>query len=203
MYFKISDEEIDLFYRKWSDSMAVEYDSNQLLSMYCDLSEAQKEEFLTAIQNGGRVSLVIPDFSEENRDNALVIIQDPAPQNANFTIVSSADDLDGGTWTITFKGETTTALAWDVESFALQIALSSLSNVSDNAIQVQGGPFNDVGFILTFTQEWAETPIPEEDVTADDSLLEGPSDPYTLTVNLLSPGIVGGPKSLGWGQPWD
>jgi hypothetical protein len=62
----------------------------------------------------------------------------------------------GGTFTVTYSGQTTTALAWNVSAADLQLALEALSNVAPGDVLVTG----DVGaWYVTFQGSLAETNV--------------------------------------------
>ena len=50
--------------------------------------------------------------------------------------------VTAGTWTMTFSGQTTSALAWNIDAPALQTAIEALSNITDISIAGAGTPSN-------------------------------------------------------------
>lgn len=61
-------------------------------------------------------------------------------------------DATGGTFTLTFTGQTTTALAFNVSNAALTAALEALSNIAPGDVIVSGGPGD---WIVTFAGAYA------------------------------------------------
>lgn len=56
-------------------------------------------------------------------------------------VVTLTDDTDGGTFTLTFEGDTTSALAWDATSATIQTALEALTSIGAGNVAVAGdGP---------------------------------------------------------------
>lgn len=68
--------------------------------------------------------------------------------------VSIAVDATGGTWRITFQGETTADLAWNITAANLKTALELLPEIDVGDITVTGGPGNAGGttpYVIAFT----------------------------------------------------
>jgi hypothetical protein len=61
----------------------------------------------------------------------------PATSNEIQEIIS---DATGGTFTLTFTGQTTGALAYDISNVALLAALEGLSNIAPGDVAITGGP---------------------------------------------------------------
>jgi flagellar capping protein FliD len=76
------------------------------------------------------------------------------------TLATAPDNVpDGGTFTLTYGGETTAAIAWDANAAAIQAALEALSGVDSGDITVSGaisdgatftfaGTLGDVGLLM-------------------------------------------------------
>ena len=58
---------------------------------------------------------------------------------------------DGGTFTLTYRGETTAAIAWDASAATIQAALEALSSVNSGDITVSGAISNGVTFTFANT----------------------------------------------------
>jgi len=85
----------------------------------------------------------------------------------------------GGTYTLTFDGETTTPLAFDAAAAAIQAALLALDNLDPGSVTVTGtGPYT-----ITFTTGAGNVP----QVLANGSGLTGGTDP-DATVTTATPG---------------
>lgn len=81
------------------------------------------------------------------------------------TLTFSDTTAIGGTWTITFDGQTTGGLAHNADAAAVQTAMALLSNVGSGNIGVAGTVAS--GFTLQFQGALANTDVPE--VTVDSS----------------------------------
>lgn len=90
----------------------------------------------------------------------------------------------GGTFTITFDGETTAAIAYNATAATVQAALEALSNVNPGDITVGGAAG---AWTLTFGGRYAEQSVPQ--VTAASSLTGG-ADP-AVTPSTTTAGVSG------------
>lgn len=59
-------------------------------------------------------------------------------------------DATGGTFTVTYSGQTTAALNWNITAAALQTALAGLSSVGAGHVVVTGGPGATAPLVCTF-----------------------------------------------------
>lgn len=89
----------------------------------------------------------------------------------------------GGTWTLTYDGQTTAPLDFDATNTEVDSALEALSNLEPGDVTVTGGPGPGTPYTVTFT-------IAQGDVaqmTADGSGLTGGVAP-AVTVTTATPG---------------
>lgn len=93
-----------------------------------------------------------------------------------------AVDATAGTFTVTFGGATTAALAFNISAANLQTALEGLSSIGVGNITVSGGPT----YTLTFRNALGSTNVAQ--VTTDASLLTG--NTHTATPNTTTPGVA-------------
>lgn len=82
---------------------------------------------------------------------------------------------DGGTFTLTYKGQTTTAIAWDANAATIQAALETLSSVNSGDITVSGS----ISDGMTFT--FANT-LGDADLMMINSSLTDGGVPVTATI---------------------
>lgn len=61
------------------------------------------------------------------------------------------NDPDGGTFSLTYRGETTAAIAWDASAATIQAALEALSSVNSGDITVSGSIDDGVTFTFAST----------------------------------------------------
>lgn len=102
-----------------------------------------------------------------------------------------------GTITITFDGQTTTALAFNASNAAVLAALESLSNINPGDITVTGGPLPGV-ITLTFTGALAGTNVPE--VTVTPTGLTGGTVAVNTTTQGSAAGVLVGAATDGRGE---
>lgn len=77
----------------------------------------------------------------------------------------------GGTFTLTFDGETTAAIAYNAAASAVQSALEALSNIEPGDVAVTGGPLPDTAVTVTFGGRYLGDNVPQ--MTASGSLTGG------------------------------
>lgn len=90
----------------------------------------------------------------------------------------------GGTFTLTFNGQTTSALAYNAAAATVEAALEALSTIGQGNVQVTGsagGPFT-----VEFIGELADQNVPA--MTADGSSLTGGSSP-AVAVTTAAAGV--------------
>jgi hypothetical protein len=91
--------------------------------------------------------------------------------------------VSGGTFTLTYDGQTTANIAWNANAAAVTSALEALSNIGVGDVSVSGtGPW-----IVTFQGTFAGADV--DLMTADGALLTGPS--HTISVSTLTQGYAG------------
>lgn len=84
-------------------------------------------------------------------DTGKVGVYEPAG-TAEVQLLTPGGTISGGTWTITFNGQTTSALAFNANATTITNALSALSNVGavGGVITATGGPISSGVVTLTF-----------------------------------------------------
>jgi hypothetical protein len=111
------------------------------------------------------------------------IIDDVTAVNEIQTI-DNTGTVSGGNYTITFDGQTTTALNHNANVAAIQAALDALSNVAPGDIVVGGGDLPTTPVTLTFEQAYAGTDVPL--ATVDSTNLTGGG---TYDIVETTPGV--------------
>jgi hypothetical protein len=99
-------------------------------------------------------------------------------------------DADGGTFTLSFGGQTTAPLPHDATAAQVQAALRALSTIGPTGVNCAGGPLGTAPVTVTFVGALAQTNVAE--MTADDALLTG--EGAAATVSTATPGVAGDPK---------
>jgi hypothetical protein len=109
----------------------------------------------------------------------------------------------GGTFTLTYSGQTTSALNWNATATEVQTALLALSNVGAGQLAVTGGPGPGTPFTVTFGGTLAGTNVAA--ITATPSLTGGTTPavgisevtPGSATVySIAVSGSTGGPYTV-------
>lgn len=94
----------------------------------------------------------------------------------------------GGTYTLTFDGETTGTIAWNAAASAVQTALEALSNVNSGDVTCAGGPHPGTPVTVTFAGRFIGKNVPQ--MTAASGSLTGGTTP-TVTVTTTTGGGSG------------
>ncbi len=100
-----------------------------------------------------------------------------------------ANEITGGTFTITYSGQTTAAIAAIASAAEIQAALEALSNVGAGNIHVSGGPIIADDVFLEFTGALGQQNVAQVTVTL--SLTSGGT--AAVTVSTVTGGAVGTP----------
>ncbi len=109
-----------------------------------------------------------------------------ASGTAEVQTLTESGTISGGTFTITFNGQTTAAIASSATASTVQAALEALSNVAPGDIAVTGGPVETTALTLTFYGNLIGNVA---QVTVDTTNLTG-STPG-ITVATATPGVAG------------
>lgn len=99
---------------------------------------------------------------------------------------------DGGTFTLTYAGQTTATIAFDADAAAVDAALTALSNIGATDVAVTG---TNPNFAVEFTSDLAGQPVAA--LTADGSALTGGTDP-DVEVTTDTEGVYPETVELTW-----
>lgn len=91
----------------------------------------------------------------------------------------------GGTYTLTFDGETTAAIAYNAAASAVQTALEALANINSGDVVCAGGPHPGTAVTVTFGGQYLGLNVPQ--MTAASGSLTGGTSP-TVTVTTTTAG---------------
>ncbi|WP_187368118.1 hypothetical protein [Nonomuraea terrae] len=94
----------------------------------------------------------------------------------------------GGTYTLTFDGETTAAIAYNATASAVQTALEALSNIEPGDVTAAGGPHPGTAVTVTFAGGYLGENVPQ--MSAASGSLTGGTTP-TVTVTTTTGGGSG------------
>ena len=82
------------------------------------------------------------------------------PGTNEVQTLSEASTVTGGTYTLTFMGETTAAIAYDATAGTVQTAILLLPNLDSGDVVVTGGPGSTADIIFTFGGRYASGNVP-------------------------------------------
>lgn len=111
-----------------------------------------------------------------------------ASEQQTVTITGSPT---GGTFTLTYAGQTTAAIAYNATAAAVRSALEALSNINVGEVTVTGGPGPDTPYVVTFSGNLAGEDVPQ--MTASGASLTGGDTPAVgVTTTTAGGGGAGG-----------
>jgi hypothetical protein len=84
---------------------------------------------------------------------------------AETQTLTKAGTVSGGTFTLSYEGEVTTAIAWDATAADVQAALEALSTIGLGGVVVTGGPLNTGPFTVAFKGQSGDLPALVADTT--------------------------------------
>lgn len=102
----------------------------------------------------------------------------------------------GGTFTLTYSGQTTAAIAYNAAASAVQTALENLSNISAGDVTVGGGPGPATPYTVTFGGNLGAEDVAQ--MTATSSLTGGTTPNVAVTTTTPGTGIDLSPLPTGW-----
>ena len=85
----------------------------------------------------------------------------------------------GGTFTLTFSGQTTGTIAYNATAAAVATALRALSNILNADVDTAGGPLPGTPVTVTFKGQYEDTDVPQ--MTATGSFTGGTSPAVAVT----------------------
>lgn len=147
---------------------------------------------------------VIGDFTVENAAVNLLVTGAQTKDGSSwgvgpYNVVASAgtDEVQtvtitgtptGGTFTLTFDGEETAAIAYNATAAAVKSALEALSNINEGDIaSVTGGPGPGTPYVVTFGGEYGDTNL---DLMEASEAFTGGTDP-AIAVTQTTAGAAG------------
>lgn len=109
------------------------------------------------------------------------------PGTNEAQVITPSGTISGGTYTITYGGQTTTAIQWNANAATIRTALEALSNIEAGDIAVTGGPLSSGAVTLTF--QGLEGGQDVSEVTINTTSLTGSSP--AAAVSTGTPGVAG------------
>ncbi|MFF8610793.1 hypothetical protein ACF06X_33345 [Streptomyces sp. NPDC015346] len=112
-------------------------------------------------------------------DTPALSIAVPAAGTDEVQTVTITGSPTGGTYTLTFSGQTTAPIAYSATASAVQTALEGLSNINSGDVVCAGGPHPGAPVTVTFGGQYDGQDVPQ--MTATSSLTGGTSPAVTVT----------------------
>jgi hypothetical protein len=103
----------------------------------------------------------------------------PAAGTDEVQTVTITGTPTGGTYTLTFSGQTTSAIAYNAAASAVQSALEALSNIASGDVVCAGGPHPGTPVTVTFGGDYDGEDVPQ--MTASGSFTGGTSPAVAVT----------------------
>lgn len=114
--------------------------------------------------------------------------------NASNQVVTITMTATGGTWKITFQGQTTSTLQWNAQPATVQAALQALSTIGSGNVTVTGTAGSS--YVLTFVSGLGTETLPNVSLTTS-SLTGGTAAAVVTTAGSGNNSDLNTPNSLG------
>lgn len=120
---------------------------------------------LKPLRSLGKSKMQVQKFTFKNEKQQIAITGSPT----------------GGTFTLTFGGQTTSAIPYNASKLQVQTALNALSSISgeEGEVECTGGPLPATAIVVEFKEELEETNLPQ--MTKATSFTGGTSPTMTIT----------------------
>lgn len=147
---------------------------------------------------GTYINVNVPQITAANIDLVAPIIGDPTTTEVQIGVLpvnevqtlSLPNTPTGGTFTLTFNGQTTGTIAWNASAATVQTALVALSNIASGDVVCAGGNLPGTPVTITFAQAYAGQDIPL--ITGNGASLSGGSANVTnITTIRTGAALIG------------
>ncbi|MFJ7990329.1 hypothetical protein [Streptomyces sp. NPDC096351] len=118
-------------------------------------------------------------------DTPALDVAVPAAGTDEVQTVTITGGPTGGTYTLTFSGQTTSGIVYNAAASAVQSALEALSNIAPGDVVCAGGPHPGTPVTVTFGGQYDGTDVPA--MTASAASLTGGTSP-AVNVTTTTPG---------------
>jgi len=170
-----------------NDKLILTYSGQSTGELAYDATSAQIATALKLLNNIGDNDVAVMDgdpagwvveFIGALAKTNVVAITGVCGKNEKQT-VGIPDTVDIGTFTLTYSGQTTAAIAYNANAAAVQTALEDLSNVEVGDVEVTGGPGPSADWVVEFKGTLAKTDVAA--MTGNGTNLVGGSTTVTIT----------------------
>ncbi|HZB29998.1 MAG TPA: ThuA domain-containing protein [Streptosporangiaceae bacterium] len=150
------------------------------------LDMSSEQEIMRVPVNRGACCHVGGDIDFDNSGNLWLVTGDDTPSGGGNSggfgpfndmktnetqTVRVANGTTGGTFTLTFDGQTTAPIAFNATAAAVQAALEGLSNVEPGDVVATGGPVNTANVSVNFRGQYTQDNVAQ--MAADGTALIG------------------------------
>ena len=143
----------------------------------------------------GAARLVIADLTKPFPTLLSDMVYTTTAGQANeVQSITTTGTPTGGTFTLSFKGYTTTPIAFDASAATIDAALEALSSVGSGGVTGAGGPL-PTAVTVTFANQLGNQNVPS--ITANAAGLTGGTTP-TVAVAITTPGVGIYDAKSGW-----
>lgn len=154
---------------------------------YSDL-KTKKTELIRKARDG---SVFIAPYSA----TGITTLTGGSPANEVQTVTITGTPT-GGTFALTFSGQTASGIAYNAIASAVQTALVGLSNLDVGDVTVTGGPGPGTPYVVTFGGTYADTDVPQ--MTAASSLTGGTTPAVAVTTTTPGTAVDLADLPAGW-----
>jgi hypothetical protein len=166
--------------------------------LHRQLKRAERGEFNNPPRRGNphvprdphpRVVMLLEDCASGDRAECAVLVE---VESTETQIVGFLGQPVSGTFKLSFDGQQTEALAYDVTAEQMQTALGALSSISPGDVIVEMGPGASVGnrgiyrWLVSFTGQYEGSNVSELVATNVDLLVEGAFESADALIEVRS-----------------
>lgn len=174
---------VDGLVEAWNASTVPEH--SEITAAAVDSDEDGDGDYLTLTADTPGVPFEVTASATDAGGFSIEVstITEGDPGQNEIQRVSIPSATSGGTFTLTFEGQTTAAIAYDANAAAVQTALEALSNIASGDVEVTG---DSPTWTIEFKQAYANTNVAA--ITGSGASLTGAA---SLTINTTTEGAPG------------
>ncbi len=116
----------------------------------------------------------------------IIIPRQESSQSETQALFFADVVASSGSFTLSFRGQTTAAIDWNADFFTVESRLKALGTIGSGGVQVRGGP-NPNPFTITFTGPLSGQDVPL--ITVTSSLKDNYGDPVNMYVRTFVGGV--------------
>lgn len=168
--------------RPWLASLVGTNDTNSILLDTSKFTEGVHYEKGHALQPRNVIKSGIP-LGKLTASGLYAPYSGPRSEVQTVTITGSPT---GGTYTLTWSGQTTAAIPYNATAAQVKAALEALSNINVGDVAVSGGPHPGTAIVVTFGGQYLSDDVAQ--MTATGSLTGGSSPAVAIATTTAGGG---------------